>query len=82
MFFKSVRMYSNVGPQPGAPQPPPSSQPNPFGNAFQVAGSGLIRGGLGAYGEKIFGSGSEYVQSNVSRAILFILFVSNFYFPY
>ncbi|KAF7822337.1 protein YIF1B-like [Senna tora] len=60
-------MYNNVGSQTGAPQPPTSSQPNPFGNAFHVAGSGLIRGGLGAYGERIFGSSSEYVQSNISR---------------
>ncbi|KAI9112028.1 hypothetical protein K1719_016924 [Acacia pycnantha] len=64
-------MYNNVGSQPqtlpGAPIPPASSQPNPFGSAFQVAGSGLIRGGLHAYGEKIFGSSSEYVQSNISR---------------
>ncbi|KAK2454382.1 protein YIF1B [Trifolium repens] len=47
-------------------QPPSSSQPNVLGNAFNAAGSGLIRGGLGAYGEKIFGSGSEYVQSNAA----------------
>lgn len=62
-----VVMYNNVGSQPGVPQPPTSSQANPFGNAFQVAGSGLIRGGLGAYGGKILGSSSEYVQSNVSN---------------
>lgn len=42
---------------------------NPKSNPFSAAGSGLIRGGLGAYGEKIFGSGSEYVQSNVSTFI-------------
>lgn len=64
-------MYNNVGSQPqtlpGAPLPSATPQPNPFGNAFQVAGSGLIRGGLHAYGERIFGSSSEYVQSNVSR---------------
>ncbi|KAE8649124.1 hypothetical protein Csa_014630 [Cucumis sativus] len=60
-------MYNNVEAQPAAPKPPASSQPNPFGNAFYGAGSGLIRGGLGAYGEKIFGSSSEYVQSNISR---------------
>ncbi|KAL5543156.1 hypothetical protein UlMin_010866 [Ulmus minor] len=66
-------MYSNVGAQPGisippgVAIPPPNSQPNPFGNTFYGAGSGLIRGGLGAYGEKILGSSSEYVQSNISR---------------
>lgn len=64
-------MYNNVRPQLGVPQfqpqLPTSSQPNVFGNAFNAAGSGLIRGGLGAYGEKIFGSSSEYVQSNITR---------------
>ncbi|CAK7349225.1 unnamed protein product [Dovyalis caffra] len=40
---------------------------NPKSNPFSAAGSGLIRGGLGAYGEKIFGSGSVYVQSNISK---------------
>ncbi|XP_015903056.1 uncharacterized protein LOC107435945 isoform X1 [Ziziphus jujuba] len=59
-------MYNNVGGQPGVPRPPVNSQPTPFGNAFYGAGSGLIRGGLGAYGEKILGSSSEYVQSNIS----------------
>ncbi|XP_022761645.1 protein YIF1B-A-like isoform X3 [Durio zibethinus] len=62
-------MYSNLGAQPGVTRPPTNSQPNPFGNAFYGAGSGLIRGGLGAYGEKILGSSSEYVQSNVSSMI-------------
>ena len=62
-------MYSNVGTQPGVPRPPinaANAPPNPFGNAFYGAGSGLIRGGLGAYGEKILELSSEYVQSNVS----------------
>ncbi|GAB4836300.1 hypothetical protein Ancab_001215 [Ancistrocladus abbreviatus] len=62
-------MYNNMGTQPGAnvPQQPFNSQPSPFGNAFYGAGSGLIRSGLGAYGEKIIGSSSEYVQSNIDR---------------
>ncbi|MBA0612275.1 hypothetical protein Godav_012901 [Gossypium davidsonii] len=60
-------MYNNLGAQPGLPRPPVNPQPAPFGNAFYGAGSGLIRGGLGAYGEKILGSSSEYVQSNISR---------------
>uniref|UniRef100_A0A7N2RCC9 Uncharacterized protein n=1 Tax=Quercus lobata TaxID=97700 RepID=A0A7N2RCC9_QUELO len=63
-------MYNNVGTQPGVPRPPvnaANAPPNPFGNAFYGAGSGLIRGGLGAYGEKILGSSSEYVQSNISE---------------
>lgn len=55
-------MYDNMGNPPGA-------QKIPFGNAFSGAGSGLIRGGLGAYGEKILGSSSEYVQSNVSSLL-------------
>ncbi|KAI4334632.1 hypothetical protein L6164_019297 [Bauhinia variegata] len=68
-FHCTIGMYNinNVGSQPGATRPPTTSQPTPFGNAFQVTGSGLIRGGLGAYGEKIFGSSTEYVQSNISR---------------
>ena len=62
-------MYNNVKTQPGVPRPPvnaANAPPNPFGSAFYGAGSGLIRGGLGAYGEKILGLSSEYVQSNVS----------------
>ncbi|KAH7866658.1 hypothetical protein Vadar_023334 [Vaccinium darrowii] len=57
-------MYDNLGAQSGLPRPPLLPQPNPFGNAFARAGSGLISG-LGAYGEKILGSSSDYVQSNV-----------------
>ncbi|PQQ11160.1 protein YIF1B-like isoform X2 [Prunus yedoensis var. nudiflora] len=60
-------MYNNVGTQPGVSMPTATSQPNPFGDALYGASSGLIRGGLGAYGEKILGSSSEYVQSNISR---------------
>ena len=62
-------MYNNVGTQPEVLRPPvnaANAPPNPCGNAFYGAGSGLIRDGLGAYGEKILGSSSEYVQSNVS----------------
>ncbi|GLU04893.1 hypothetical protein SLE2022_220210 [Rubroshorea leprosula] len=65
--FSCLEMYNNLGAQSGAPRPATNPQPNPFGNAFYGAGSGLIRGGLGAYGEKILGSSSEYVQSNISR---------------
>ncbi|KAH9783552.1 HRF1 protein [Citrus sinensis] len=67
--IEESEMYSNMGtqPGPGMPRPAADAQPNPFGNAFYGAGSGLIRGGLGAYGEKILGSSSEYVQSNISR---------------
>ncbi|XP_010538286.1 PREDICTED: protein YIF1B-like [Tarenaya hassleriana] len=60
-------MYNNVGPQPGMPRAPGNPQPSPFGNAFSGPGSGFIRSGLGAYGERILGSSSEYVQSNISR---------------
>ena len=60
-------MYNNnMGPQPGMPRPPGNPQPGPFGNPFTGPASGFIRGGLGAYGERILGSSSEYVQSNVS----------------
>lgn len=53
-------MYNNVGGQ--VPRPPLTSKASPYANAFYGASSGL----LGAYGEKILGSSSEYVQSNVS----------------
>ena len=59
-------MYNNVGAQPGGQQPPFASQASPLGDPFYGAGSGFIRTGLSAYGERIFGSSSEYVQSNVS----------------
>lgn len=39
---------------------------NSFENVLYGAGSELIRSELGAYGEKILGSGSSYVQNNVS----------------
>ncbi|KAM7263929.1 hypothetical protein ACFE04_001612 [Oxalis oulophora] len=61
-------MNENPGFQAGLSRPalnPPAILP--FGDAICGAGSGLIRGGLGAYGGKIFGSGSEYVQSNISK---------------
>ncbi|KAJ8506575.1 hypothetical protein OPV22_007461 [Ensete ventricosum] len=60
-------MYNNLGNQAGMQGPTTNPQPNPFGNAFYGAGSGLIRGGLGAYGEKFLGSSSEFMQSNISR---------------
>ncbi|KAK4777563.1 hypothetical protein SAY87_017750 [Trapa incisa] len=60
-------MDNTVGSQRGVLNPPATAQSNPFGNVFDGAKSGLIRGGLGAYGEKILGSSSEYVQSNISR---------------
>ncbi|XP_047335165.1 protein YIF1B-A-like [Impatiens glandulifera] len=63
-------MFDNLGVQSEVPRPQKNQQPdipNAFGNAFYGAGSGFIRGGLGAYGEKILGSSSEYVQSNISR---------------
>lgn len=62
----TAAMDENLGFQSGGPIPglnPPSNQ---LGNAFYGAGSGLIREGLGAYGKRICGSSSQYVQSNVS----------------
>ena len=60
----------NLGFQSRPPIPgliPPSNQ---LGNAISGAGSGLIREGLGAYGKRICGSSSQYVQSNVSITIM------------
>lgn len=59
-------MDENLGFQSGLSRPglnPPSVQ---FENGFCEASSELIRGGLGAYGKRICGSSSQYVQSNVS----------------
>ncbi|KAF5746248.1 Integral membrane HRF1 family protein [Tripterygium wilfordii] len=58
-------MNEKLGSQHGPPTVNPPFKP--FGNALYGAGSGLIRGGLGAYGGRILGSGSEYVQSNISK---------------
>ncbi|KAJ1701156.1 hypothetical protein LUZ63_000935 [Rhynchospora breviuscula] len=58
-------MYDNFASGPGADLQGPR-QPSPFGSAFYGAGSGFIKSGLGAYGEKYFGSNSEF-QNNVSR---------------
>ncbi|KAI3932102.1 hypothetical protein MKW92_011834 [Papaver armeniacum] len=52
-------MYDNMGGQGGGPRPPLNPQPNPFDSATYGAGSKFIRAGLGAYGEKIFGSSSS-----------------------
>ncbi|MCL7048393.1 hypothetical protein MKW94_005145 [Papaver nudicaule] len=53
-------MNENPGGHSGAPRPP-FNIPDPF------EGTPFSRAGLGAYGEKILGSSSEYVQSNTSR---------------
>uniref|UniRef100_A0A0E0HTL3 YIF1b n=1 Tax=Oryza nivara TaxID=4536 RepID=A0A0E0HTL3_ORYNI len=46
---------------------PATSQANPFESALYGAGPGLIRSGLGAYGEKFLGSSSEFMQSNITQ---------------
>ncbi|KAI7987850.1 Pentatricopeptide repeat-containing protein [Camellia lanceoleosa] len=76
-IYVVLEMYNNLGAQPVLSGPPPNPQPNPFGNAFVGAGSGLIRGGLGAYGEKILGSSSEYVSGCLGKnhvELLILLF--------
>ncbi|XP_072986302.1 uncharacterized protein [Typha latifolia] len=60
-------MYDNLGNPAGVQRPAIDPQPNPFGNAFYGAGSGFIKSGLGAYGEKFLGTSSEFMQSNISR---------------
>ncbi|KAB2602457.1 protein YIF1B-like [Pyrus ussuriensis x Pyrus communis] len=62
----SISMDENLGFQYGVSRPG-LNPPIQFGNGFCGAGSGLIRGGLGAYGKKICGSSSQYVQSNISK---------------
>ncbi|XP_020574626.1 protein YIF1B-like isoform X2 [Phalaenopsis equestris] len=59
-------MEHNLANWPGMQRPPSDPQSNPFGNVLHGAGSGIIRGSLGAYGEKFFGSSSEFMQSNVN----------------
>ncbi|MQL70224.1 hypothetical protein Taro_002506, partial [Colocasia esculenta] len=59
-------MDANLGNHMGIQGPSSHPQPNPFGNAFYGAGSGLIRDGLSAYGERFLGSSSEFMQSNIS----------------
>ncbi|KAM0042550.1 putative Yif1 family protein [Helianthus debilis subsp. tardiflorus] len=60
-------MYEPLENPLGGARPPSNTPQTPFGNPFYGASSVLIRGGLGAYGEKILGSSSEYMQSNISR---------------
>ncbi|ONH92664.1 hypothetical protein PRUPE_8G187900 [Prunus persica] len=63
----SISMDENLGFQSGLSRPglnPPSVQ---FENGFCEASSELIRGGLGAYGKRICGSSSQYVQSNICK---------------
>lgn len=63
VFGFSEAMYGNFTSQQGADLQG-SRQRSPFGSAFYGAGSGLIKTGIGAYGEKFFGSNSEF-QNNV-----------------
>ncbi|PKU71298.1 protein YIF1B-B [Dendrobium catenatum] len=60
-------MEQNLGNWPGMRRPTSDPQSNAFGNVFNGAGSGLIRGGLGAYGERFLGSSSEFMQSNITQ---------------
>ncbi|PWZ30805.1 hypothetical protein Zm00014a_000594 [Zea mays] len=60
-------MYSNYGNPSGMQMPPQNSQPVQFDNPLYGASSGLIRSGIGVYGEKFLGSSSEFMQSNINR---------------
>ncbi|BBN12484.1 protein transport protein YIF1 [Marchantia polymorpha subsp. ruderalis] len=59
--------YNDFEPQGGMPRQSGSNPANAFNDVFYGAGSGFIKSGLGVYGNKILGSGREYVQSNMSR---------------
>lgn len=61
----TAAMYNNYGNPPGMQMPPQNSQPGQFDNPLYGASSGLIRSGIGVYGEKFLGSSSEFMQSNV-----------------
>ncbi|KAJ7543305.1 hypothetical protein O6H91_09G033100 [Diphasiastrum complanatum] len=56
--------YSGV---PVGTQRPENSNAPSINDVFYTAGSGFVRSGLGAYGERILGTGKEYMQSNMSR---------------
>ncbi|KAL0337721.1 UNVERIFIED_CONTAM: protein YIF1B [Sesamum calycinum] len=65
-----LTMHETSHPQARFFVPVSCNQSDQLGNVLNyVAGSDLIRSELGAYGEKILGSGSEYVQSSISRYI-------------
>ncbi|GFS38987.1 integral membrane HRF1 family protein [Actinidia rufa] len=57
-------MYENSGSYARVLLATPNQQTNPFGDAIYGAGSDVIKSELGAYGERILGSGSAYVQGN------------------
>ncbi|XP_062223824.1 uncharacterized protein LOC133922480 [Phragmites australis] len=57
-------MNSDLGGLAGRPTNP---QANPFEGALYGAGPGLIRTGLGVYGEKFLDSSSEFMQSNITQ---------------
>eukprot|EP00897_Mesotaenium_endlicherianum_P008816 jgi/Mesen1/7963/ME000422S07115 len=63
--------FEHFGAQPGAShahmQPQPGDPAAPINDMLYGAGSGFIRSGLGAYGERLFGSSRDYVQSNMTR---------------
>ncbi|KAL2621510.1 hypothetical protein R1flu_001715 [Riccia fluitans] len=59
--------YNDFEPQRGMPRQAGNNPANPFNDVFNGAGSGFIKSGLGVYGNRILGSGREYVQSNMSR---------------
>lgn len=45
-------------------------QASPFGEALSGAGSHLLKTELGACGERILGSGSAYMQTNVRHFLI------------
>eukprot|EP00271_Cylindrocystis_brebissonii_P015158 TRINITY_DN37299_c0_g1_i1.p1 TRINITY_DN37299_c0_g1~~TRINITY_DN37299_c0_g1_i1.p1 ORF type:complete len:316 (+),score=39.54 TRINITY_DN37299_c0_g1_i1:213-1160(+) len=55
------------GPSVYRPPQQPGDEQAPFNDLIYGAGSGFIRSGLGAYGERMFGSGRDFVQANVNR---------------
>jgi hypothetical protein len=79
-------MYNNYGNPPEMQMPQQSSQPGQFNNPIYGASSGLIKSGLGVYGEKFLDSSSEFMQSNVRNLqetlffdIFFPAFSLNYY---
>ncbi|KAJ4844070.1 hypothetical protein Tsubulata_029263 [Turnera subulata] len=62
---KHAAMYGNVGSHVQVLMQP--SKEAQFGDTIYEAGSEILKNELGAYGEKLLGSSSAYVQTNISR---------------
>lgn len=65
--------YGGPGPSSSGAAGPSPQGPGPLNDVLFGAGSGLIQSGLGAYGQRLFGSGRDYVRSSVRGLQTFVL---------